>query len=321
MKRPSSDLIVHGAVGGVLGGLVVALWFLVIDSVMYRPFVTPAALAAGLYHVPFPGHPTVQLVAMYSLVHFSVFALLGICAAALMAALQLQPRLVLGLVFGIVVQEALFYAGLFLTGAPPSEVIPWIHVAGANILSGLVLMAYLNRSLHSPVPLGLTVLARYPQVSRGVVTGLIGAASVAVWFFLLDVVMGHPFATPGALGSALLFGASNAEGAAVNLGVVAAYTVVHLVAFAAAGVMIVAIAEKVENSPSFVLLAVLTLIVLEGLVLGTLTLGAQWVLGGLGVWSVLVANLLAVGSMGWYVWRTHPTLRGQMRSAAVHVHV
>ena len=47
-----------------------------------------------------------------------------------------------------------------------------------------------------------------------------------------------------------------------------------------------------------------------------LALGADWVLGAVGVWSVLTANLLAVLSMAWYVWRTHPTLRhGQGRAA------
>jgi hypothetical protein len=321
MKRRSNELIVHGAVGGILGGLIVALWFLVVDTLTFRPFLTPAALAAALYHVPFPGHPTVQLVLMYSLVHFGVFAILGIVAALAMAAMQLQPRLVYGVIFGIVVQEALFYTGLFLSGSPPSEVISWLHVAAANILSGLVIMAYLHRTLHAPEPLGFAVLKRYPQLSRGLVTGLLGAVTVAVWFFLLDIATGRPFATPGALGSALLFGASNAEGAVVNLGVVAAYTVVHLLAFSVAGFVFVMMAEKVESSPSLLLLAVLTLIVLEGVVVGALALGAQWVLGGLGVWSVLVGNLLAVVSMGWYVLQTHPTLRHKLFHEPVNVRV
>jgi hypothetical protein len=200
-------------------------------------------------------------------------------------------------------------------------VIPWQSVIAANLLSGLVLMAYLNLALRSPQPLGLAALKAHPQLSRGLMTGLLGAITVAVWFFLLDLVTGHPFATPGALGSALLFGASNAEGAALNLGVVAAYTVVHLLAFGVAGMVFVLIAEQIETSPSFVLLACLTAIVLEGVVLGALTLGAQWVLGSVGMWEMFIANLLAVGSMGWYVWATHPVLRHRLRGEPISVRI
>src|SRR5207247_8408585 len=45
MKRSLHGLIADGVVGGVLAGLVVALWFLAVDSLAGRPFRTPAALA------------------------------------------------------------------------------------------------------------------------------------------------------------------------------------------------------------------------------------------------------------------------------------
>jgi hypothetical protein len=121
------------------------------------------------------------------------------------------------------------------------------------------------------------------------------------------------------LGSALLVGSN--EEMAVSLAVVAAYTVVHLIAFAIAGVTFVMIAEQVERSPSFLLLAVLTAIVLEAVVVTSLALGAQWVLGTLGIWSVFAGNVLAVGSMGWYVWQTHPALRYKLRAQPTQVRV
>jgi len=60
------------------------------------------------------------------------------------------------------------------------------------------------------------------------------------------------------------------------------------------------------------LLVLLTAILLEGLVVATLAVGAEWVLGTLGWWSVAVANVLAVFAMSWQVWRTHPTLQRRM---------
>lgn len=320
MKRPSNELIYHGVIGGILAGLVVVLWFLVVDSLAGQPFLTPAALASALYNVPFQG-PTVRLVAMYSVVHFGVFALLGVCAAWVMVALHAAPRLLLGVFFGIVVQELLFYTGLFLSGLTPSGIIPWQHVIGANLVSGIALMGYLHRASRAQLPFGLASLKYHPLLKRGLMTGLLGAVVVAAWFFFLDIMAGAPFTTPAALGSALLFGASNADTATLNLGVVAAYTVVHLLAFAIAGVLFVMIAEGIERSPSFLLLAVMSAIVLDGVIVATLALGAQWVLGALGVWSVILGNVLAVGAMGWYVWQTHPILQHRLRGEPLQVRV
>ena len=153
-------------------------------------------------------------------------------------------------------------------------------------------------------------------LTRGLVTGLYGAVAVAVWFFLLDQSEGHPFRTPAALGSALMLGASRIEAMEVSFRVVATYTLVHIVAFAAAGTAFVAIAEQVERSSSLVLLTIPVAIALEAVVVTALALRADWVLGAIGVWSVLVANLLAVVAMGWYVWRTHPMLRHGRGSAS-----
>jgi hypothetical protein len=320
MKRSANELVAHGVVGGLLAGLLVAVWFLVLDIVAGHPFHTPATLAGVLYGRPV-SHPTVQLVAMYSAVHFGVFAGLGIVAAWLMDALGTAPRLLLGIIYGLVAQEVLFYVGLFLGGFAPSQVIPWQSVIIANLLSGIALMAYLHRAERAELPFGLGALRAHPQLARGLVTGLWGAAATAVWFLLLDVASGRPFHTPAALGSVLLFGASNMSAVDVNLGVVAAYTVLHLVAFGFAGVIFVLIAERVERSPSLLLLAVMTAIVLDGIMLAGLALVAQWVLGALGVWSVVIANVIAVAAMGLYVWWTHPTLRHELRTTVVEQRV
>ncbi len=119
MKRSSNELIVHGIIGGLLAGLVVAVWFAVVDTVRWgHPFVTPTDLARALYHQPGTGS-TVWLVAMYSVVHFGVFACLGIAATWVMVALHTTPRLLLGVFFGIVVQEL-----AVLHGAVPQRVAP-----------------------------------------------------------------------------------------------------------------------------------------------------------------------------------------------------
>ena len=144
------------------------------------------------------------------------------------------------------------------------------------------------------------------RFKRGAVAGLLGAATVAVWFFILDIVAGHPLQTPAALGSSVLFGKSAIE---MSARVIIAYTVFHFAAFLVAGLLFVWITERIERRPSFMLFALLFVILGEALAVATLASYAQWGLGSLGVWSVTIANILAIAVMGWYIWATHPTLR------------
>src|SRR2546422_2576203 len=319
MRRAINERVARGAVGGLLAGLTVALWFLVVDSLAGRPFHTPAVLAGALARQDIAA-PTFRIVAAYTVVHFAVFALLGVAMAAAIGTLRLPPRLLLAVPFGLVAQELVFYAGLLLSGTPRVAVVPWPHVVLANVLSGCVLMWYLHRAQPDEGALGLAALKGHPLLARGLVTGLIGAGFVAVWFFLLDVAAGHPLRTPAALGAALLFGASNVGEIQPNLGVVAAYTVVHGASFAVTGTLFVAVAEQIERAPAFVLLAGMAAIVLEAVAVAALALGAQWVLGTLGTWSVLVANVLAGTAMGGDGWGTHPVLRHRLNHQTIRVH-
>src|SRR5207302_11389467 len=169
----------------------------------------------------------------------------------------------------------------------------------ANVLSGFVLMGYLHRAARDQHPFGLSALRGHPLLTQGLITGLVGAGVVALWFFALDVAAGQPLRTPAALGAALLFGASNVAAVQVNVGIVMAYPMVRLTALALAGIVFVAIAEQLERTPGLVLLVAMAMIVLEAVVVSAMALGAQWVLGALGVWEVVAANVLAVGAMGW----------------------
>ena len=320
MRRPAPAVLVHGMVGGLLAGFVVVAWFFVVDTIAGYPFLTPRLLAGMLLNQDF-ALVTPGLVVAYTVLHFGVFALLGVGMALVSAALTAPSRLLLGVLFGLLLQEVVFYAGLLLLHAPNLGVIPWPHVIGSNIAAGLVLMTYLHRAEHDPRPLGLPALHLHPAVSRGVITGLIGAAVVAIWFFVVDLMGGQPFRTPAALGSALMIGAAGPGDIVVTFGLVAAYTVVHVGAFALAGVLFVALAEQVERAPAMGLLVLLTAIVLDGLVLATIGVGAQWVLGSIGWWSVAVANLLAVAAMGWQVWRTHPVLQRRLMEERAELRV
>src|SRR5437867_3281646 len=46
---------------------------------------------------------------------------------------------------------------------------------------------------------------------EGLVAGLIGAATIAVWFFILDLLKGRPFYTPSVLGTVVFRGLTNPD--------------------------------------------------------------------------------------------------------------
>src|SRR2546425_11256458 len=165
MRRAINERVARGAGGGRLAGLTVALWFLVVDSLAGRPFHTPAVLAGALARQDIAA-PTFRIVAAYTVVHFAVFALLGVAMAAAIGTLRLPPRLLLAVPFGLVAQELVFYAGLLLSGTPRVAVVPWPHVVLANVLSGCVLMWYLHRAQPDEGALGLAALKGHPLLAR-----------------------------------------------------------------------------------------------------------------------------------------------------------
>ena len=309
MRR--STTVVDGAIGGILAGTVVAAWFFILDVSTGAPFHTPRVLAAALL-----GHEsslaTARLVAVYTLLHLGVFAVLGIGGAWLMRATGEVPRVLTGALFGIGALSATHYGGLLLLGVPVLTLLPPLQVLAANLVGGVVMMLYIHRATREDVPFGPAMLKYHPLLADGVVTGAIGAATIAIWFLVVDSLAGRPLYTPAALGSALLLGAQIPAEVQLTPGVIAAYTLVHVVAFLLVGVGIEWAARQLERFPSFWLVSLMAAIVLDVLFIGIVGSLALWVLGAVGLGVVVVANLLAVAAMGYRVWLARPELRARL---------
>lgn len=307
MDRTTRDALVQGAVGGLLAAVLVAAWFLVLDLATARAFRTPAELASV-----YLGRDAVSvdpgLVLGYSALHLAVFAALGSGTSWILSVLEFRPNLPLGLVFGVGILTGLYYAGLLITGVDAYEVLPAGHVVGANLAGGVLLMEYLRRARLGERFLGLGRIRAHPFLARSVATGLVGAAAVALWFFVLDLAVREPFFTPAALGSALLLDAGP-EAVEVGFGVVALYSALHVAAFLVAGAAFTWAAEQVERRPALWLLLLLAFIVLEAVFVPAAGLAGGWIMGSLTWWAVGVGNLLAVITMGWWTWRGRPELR------------
>jgi hypothetical protein len=147
---------------------------------------------------------------------------------------------------------------------------------------------------------------------QGIVAGTIGAATLAAWFLLLDVVEGRPLYTPSLLGSALFARGglpAAAEHLPVSVEMALMFTWVHWMAFAVVGGIAARFLQLAERNPNFGFGILLLFVGFEfGFVIVTMLLAVS-VLHALTLPAILVGNLLAAGAMAAYFRSRHPHLR------------
>ena len=143
----------------------------------------------------------------------------------------------------------------------------------------------------------------------GLAVGLVGGAAVALWFLVLDILTRVPLDTPAALGSGLFFGAAGPEEIRRTVPVIAVYTLLHFAVFLALGALFSWMVDKVESAPRRWLMMLMSFILLDGLFAGTMAMIGEWVIASIGVWAIIVGNVVAVLAMGATLWATHPELR------------
>jgi hypothetical protein len=147
--------------------------------------------------------------------------------------------------------------------------------------------------------------------SEGIAAGVLGAATIAVWFFILDLYYGRPFYTPNTLGTALFRSGtvSDPTTAPVSLEMVLYYTWVHALVFCAIGAVASKLLSLAERDVNFGFGIVLLFVVFEFGFIAAAMVFFEPILHALAWPAVLVGNFLAAGAMALYFWRHHPMLR------------
>lgn len=165
-------------------------------------------------------------------------------------------------------------------------------------------------TMQSGATLPLPPVAVPPASTRiyqeGMIAGVIGAATVAIWFLVLDTLSGRPLSTPTLLGAALFRRGVTVP--AVSFEMVLMFTWVHGLVFMALGGVASWLLAQAERHPSFGFGVLMLFVMFQfGFTVAAMLLAAP-VLGALGWPSILGANLLAAASMAvYFLWR-HPSL-------------
>jgi hypothetical protein len=166
----------------------------------------------------------------------------------------------------------------------------------------------------SPPPIAAPVVDNTRIYKEGFISGVLGAATVAVWFLVIDMIQGRPFHTPTVLGTAL-FGRgvwpATLETMPPSFEMVAMFTWVHVLAFAVVGGVVARLIVMAERNPSLGFGFVLLFVILEACFTVAAMIVAEPVLRALTWPAILAANFLAAAVMAGYFWFRHPTL--QMR--------
>ncbi len=136
----------------------------------------------------------------------------------------------------------------------------------------------------------------HATVREGVRLGLIIATVIWLWIALVDLVVGHPFHTFGALGG------------------IVGFTIVHFILCTVYGIVLMAVVHGTEDAPSAIFGLIFCSIIFEGAfamltgVLATITLGNS-------AWMALLGGNLIGAAVGFtLIVRTHP-LAASLRRA------
>ena len=133
----------EGLLTGLLGGVVVAVWYLLVDLSKGQPFHTPNVLGQVFVgRDTTPGyHVMPQAVAEYTVLHFVVFLLLGILLVWLTHLATRNPSLRMGVWLGLVIGFCLVIGHLFMLYSLTDQRFPWWAALGGSVL-GLGSMAW-----------------------------------------------------------------------------------------------------------------------------------------------------------------------------------
>ena len=151
-------------------------------------------------------------------------------------------------------------------------------------------------------------------VEDGVITGIIGASAVAIWFFVFDAISGKAFWTPSLIGSVLFLGKRVEEVTSVNPTIVFAYSGLHGALFLLVGTAIAWMFSVVERNPQFGLVMVLLFALCQSVIFGFEVTIVPSLVGALGAWAVAVANLLSTVAMFWFLLIRRPEAMSRLRA-------
>jgi hypothetical protein len=148
--RTPRPLVREGAIAGLIGATVIAVWFFFVDLIAGNALFTPTTLGRGMLSIlgPVPaGQSQLVLVLAYTAFHYAAFIVLGMVAAMIVNFANREPSILLGFVVLFAAIEVGFYAFVgLLQQATPLGSLAWYNVMAGNVLAAAAMGVYLLRA-------------------------------------------------------------------------------------------------------------------------------------------------------------------------------
>jgi hypothetical protein len=151
---------------------------------------------------------------------------------------------------------------------------------------------------------------------NGVLAGMIGAAVVAIWFLIVDLLTrGVPFYTPSLLGSVIFAGLTPEQVTGANGAAIFAYTGLHGILFLCAGAVLAWMFSQFERNPQVGLVLLILFVTFEAILWGVGVSMVPALAGAVGAWAILVANVASAAAMFVFLLRRHTGALERLRQA------
>ena len=135
-----------GLFAGALGGLTVAVFFLIVDVLEGRPLFTPSLLGSVLFlgeRAEAVSRVDIPMVFAYTGVHFAIFVAVGMAAAFMVSEFETNPPVGVVLLLLFICFEAGFFGVTFGVAPGVIGVLGAWLVGVANLLAAGAMAAYL----------------------------------------------------------------------------------------------------------------------------------------------------------------------------------
>ena len=136
-----------GLIAGIIGAVVIAIWFLFLDTVSGLPFYAPTVLGTALFLGPEDLASTeavqlsLNLTLMYTWVHVLAFGMLGEIAAYLLFLTGRNPNIGF-CIFLFALLEFGFVGTVFVFAEPVLDQLAWSAVLLGNLLAAAAMACY-----------------------------------------------------------------------------------------------------------------------------------------------------------------------------------
>jgi hypothetical protein len=150
----SSRVVREGVTGGMIGALVIALYFAVLDAIRGEMFATPIMLGSSvaslfLEGATIPG-PAVAIV-IYTLFHFAAFMVVGLIFAWVVNASERTPSALIGFLMLFVAFEIGWLGFTQMLSEGAFGRMSWLQVFVANLIAAAAMGLYMWRQ-HPSLP-------------------------------------------------------------------------------------------------------------------------------------------------------------------------